>query len=102
MSVVRGHRTHDFETIVGQFGIETRCHYWAIRIDSFGQETDIICGIVRKEVDNPINFSGEPISQNKNFYGFLPGTGARLSNQQPKNYITEIAQYGTEFGLLFK
>ena len=83
MSVVRGHKTHDFETILGQHGIETRCHYWAVRIDSYGQETDIILGIVKKEADNSINFGHEPISQNRTFFGLLPGTGHRMANQQP-------------------
>lgn len=59
-------------------------------------------GLVKKEADNSINFNNEPISQNRTFFGLLPGTGQRMANQQPKNCVTEPCQYGTEFGLLFK
>ena len=79
MEVDRGHRSHDFETIMGQNGIESRYFYWAVKCLAFGTENDIVFGFVKKDVD-PINYS-TPIMENRSFIGLLPGSGMRVSNR---------------------
>ena len=48
--------TAEYELVFGSCGISRGCHYWAIKLDAFATEEDIIIGICRKDVEK-INYS---------------------------------------------
>jgi len=92
------HNGHDFESIIGLHGVESKCFYWAVKLLHYGTETDIIFGFVKKDID-PVNFNA-PILENRSFIGLIPGSGRTISNRQPRNYVLEPCPFGTELGLL--
>lgn len=100
LEVDRGHRSHDFETILAQHGVEGRYYYWAVKCLAFGTENDIVFGFVKKDSDG-INFN-QPILDNRSFIGLLPGSGMRWSNRQQRNCVMEPCSHGLEIGLLLK
>lgn len=96
----RGHRTHDFETVLGKHPVESQAFYWAFRCDTFGTESDILAGFVRK--DEPINFN-VPLFECRSFIGVLPGRGDRFnSSNRSITPVMEPCSHGQEIGLLFK
>ena len=85
---------------MASYPIETKYYYWAVKLLSYGTESDIVFGFVRKDID-PINVNGL-ILENRSFLGLMPGTGRTFSNRQSKNRGWDPCPHGTELGLLFK
>lgn len=76
-TVERGHYNPDYEIVFGSCGVKNGDHYWAIRLDAFATEEDIVIGICRKEQEK-INFS-TPAHEIPSFFGFSPSSGTRIS-----------------------
>jgi len=82
--------------VFGSCGVSRGCHYWAIKLDAFATEEDIIIGICRKDVEK-INYSATA-SEISTFYGFSPSSGIAISFNRREN-VWDPCCIGNEVGL---
>lgn len=87
--------------MLGKHPVESQAFYWAFSCDTFGTESDIVVGFVKK--DEQLNFEKQPVFLARSFIGILPGRGDRIDKSHRSDLpIMEPCSHGQEIGLLFK
>ena len=96
----RGKDTALYESVLGTIGFESGKHYWEIKIDDYGHESDIFIGVATRT--NPNSLSSSPAPHEAGWGWIASGNMLHIGGKVQRTLFGGYTKIGSIVGILLE